>query len=241
MFKKVEMLNKKEHLGLKLDKIDSLEFTKELKFAPLGLSEISKVATRLPVLISGKDRKEFVVLMSVLDNDNYFVDWKPGHATHIPAFIRSYPFVMVDAKEENDDSKQFRAVALDIESPYVGEDKAINIFESENVPTKEAKHKMQIVQDLDLDRQNAHMLMMELEKNDLLDERSFDIKLKDGKSKKIVKDFWVVNKEKLYNLDDETISKWAKRGWIYIIESHIESINQIQVLLSKAADSKKED
>ena len=71
----------------------------------------------------------------------------------------------------------------------------------------------------------------ELKKHNLLIKRSFDIKVKENESKTILSDFYVDDKEKLYKLDDKLLVNWAKKGWLHIIEAHIESIENITKLL----------
>lgn len=232
MFKKVEMLSKVDHLDLMIDEIKDFSFAKELRYAPLGLSEITKVSSRLPVLISGGEDNQFVGLMAVGSGSNYFIDWKPGHATYVPMFLRGYPFLMIDAKEEGND-KKLRAIGVDVESDYVGKSKAHKIFEKENLPSDFAQIKLRLIQNLEKDRINASKLLSELKKNNLLDKRSFDVKLENGETKSIISDFFVVNKERLYALSDEMLLDWLKKGWMYILETHINSIPQIEVLLSK--------
>jgi hypothetical protein len=239
MYKKIELLSKELHKDLTIDKLDDFSYTKGLQFASLGLSEITKMSSRLPVLISGGEKQEFVVLMSIVNSDNYFVDWTPGTATYVPALIRAYPFVMVDAKEEGSD-KNFRAIGIDTHSTCIGEDKEFKLFEQDNVPSKYAQQKMQLIQNFDKDRANASKLIQALKQFNLLDKRNFDIKTQDGENKTILSDFYVVNKERLHKLEDAVLADFVRRGWMFAIESHIDSISEIEVLLSRIL-VKKED
>lgn len=232
MYKKVELLSKDLHKNLKISKIENFEFLGTLPFVTLGLSEVTKVASRLPVLITGGEKQDFAALMSVANQKNYYANWKPGTATYIPAALRAYPFVMVDAKEDGS-GKVFRAIAIDRNEQFVADDKDQKIFESENVPSKYAAGKMQLVQNLDKDKNNALKLISALKQFNLLDKRNFDIKLPNGETKTILSDFYVVNRERFYKLEDAILADFTRKGWTNIIESHIDSISQIEVLLSK--------
>ena len=237
MYKNVELLSKEKHKDLKIARLDDFDFLESLPFISLGLSEITKVSMRLPVLITGGDKQEFAALMSIANQKNYYTTWKVGTATYIPAGLRGYPFVMVDAKQEGSD-KDFRAIGLDMNEKFIGKDKDIKIFEGDGVPSKYAQQKMQTVQSLDKDRSNAAKLMQALKQFDLLDKRNFDIKVKDGENKTILSDFFVVNQERLYKLEDAVLADFARRGWLFAVESHINSISQIEVLLSKTLAKK---
>jgi len=237
MYKKIELLSKENHKDLKIEKIENLDFLKNIPFATLGLSEVPKVASRLPVLISGGDKQEFAVIMSIGKLENYYINWKAGTATYIPATIKAYPFLMVDAKEEGSD-KKFRAIALDVDSKFVGDDKKEAIFQKDRTPSKYAASKMQIVQNLDKDKANALKLISALKQFNLLDKRNFDIKINDKETKTILSDFYVVNRERFYKLEDAVLADFTRKGWTNVIESHIDSISNIEVLLSKTLEKK---
>jgi hypothetical protein len=230
MFKKIELLNKKDHQNLSLNKIPKVDFAKDLKIITLGLSEVSKLSSVLPIVISGGDRQEFIAINSLGSKKGYFCENTPLEI-YIPKFLKAYPFIMVDSKEEENTDRKYRAVGLDVESDYVGENKEYKLFKDEQYLGTYAKEKVQYVQQLEKDRLNSKLLLEELKKNNLLDKRSIDVKLEDDMTKTILSDFYVVNKEKLYKLDDKILLKWAKNNWLFYIVSHIESIPNIQYLL----------
>jgi len=230
MFKKVELLSKSEHKDLGFNQVDNFSFAKDIRLVSVGLSEVSKLASLLPIIISGGNEQQFVVFSALSNQDNYF-STNRCKDIYIPMSLRGYPFTMVDAYEENNNDRKFRAVAIDTGSEYVGEDKEHKIFEKEEKLSKFAQSKIQIIQNLEQDRLNAKRLIDELKKYDLLDKRSYEIKLEDGRSKSLLKDFYVVNKEKLLKLEKDILFKWIENGWFYTIESHINSINNINTLL----------
>jgi hypothetical protein len=237
MFKKAELLSKSSHVDLAVDEVKDYKFAKDVKFVSVGLGEISRLASRLPVIISGGDKQEFVVLMSTLGNDNYYATKSDEDPTYIPAMLRAYPFLMVDAKEDGKDST-FRAVAIDSESDYVGKKKESKIFEKEGELSAFGDKRVKFIQNFDQDRLRASEMLDALKEKDLLDKRSFDVKLSEKDTKTIVSDFHVVNKERLLNLDDATLVEWMKKGWISAIEAHISSIVQIQTLIAKSLKKK---
>jgi len=230
MFKKVELLSKSEHKNLGFNQVDNFDFAKEVGLISIGLSEVSRLASLLPIIISGGDEQQFVVFSALSNQDNYF-SINRCKDIYVPMSLRGYPFTMVDAYEENNNDRKFRAVAIDVGSEYIGEDKEYKIFEKDGKLSKFAQSKIQIIQNLEQDRLNAKKLIDELKKYDLLDKRSYEIKLEDGKSKSLLKDFYVVNKDKLLKVEKEILFKWIENGWIYVIESHINSINNINTLL----------
>lgn len=233
MYKKIELLSKEDHLNTKFSKAKDLSFARELRFAPLGLSEIKKMSCDFPVVISGGEEQEFIGIMALGSKDNYLSDKGSDIDRYIPTMMKCYPFLMVSAKQEGEENKTFRGVAIDTGSDLMGEKCEFNIFEEENKLSVEAQQKMQMTQNYDLDRNNMKRLISELKVKDLLDKRDIEIKINDNESKKILSEFYVVNKERLNKLDDETLVKWYKMGWLCTIDAHINSIDNIKLLLKK--------
>lgn len=232
MYKKIELLNKTTHKDLTIDPLEDLEFAKDVRLITLGLSEISQLSSMLPILISGGDNQQFVAF-SALSNQDSFFSTKKCEGIYIPMSLRSYPFIMVDSHEEGNEERMFRAVGLDVQSDLVGEGKTHKLFEEEGKLAEFAARKVQLVQNYDKDKLNSARLINKLKEYDLLDKRSFDIKIEDGSTKTLLSDFYVVNRERLYNLEDAIILEWAKSGWLFVIESHMKSIDKINTLLQQ--------
>ncbi len=233
MFKKIELLSKKDHKNLSIDKIDNYWFAKELRYAPVGLSEIAKLSTKFPLIITGGDEQHFSVLLAIGNNDNYFsIQNRYEDRRFVPAFMRAYPFLMVEANDGKSD-KKFRAVAVDVESLYVGEDKEIKFFSEDEQESELLKRSIGIVQTLDKDRFAADELVKTLNELDLLDKRDVTLKV-ESEAKTILSDFYVVNQERLYSLDDKLLLEWMKKGWIYLLENHMRSMENIDLLLAQS-------
>ena len=231
MYKNIELLSKSNHKDLTFSPLDSLDFAKDVKLVTLGLSEVTKLSSLLPVVISGGEEQHFIVFSGVSNQNSYFSENRCKDI-YIPMLLKSYPFLMIDTYEQGNSERKLRAVALDTQSDFIGADKKYKLFEKENVLSKQAQHKVQMVQNFDKDKINSLKFIAELKKYNLLDKKSFDIKLEDGSTKSILKDFYVVSRERLYQLDDEVILKWAKGGFLHILEAHINSIQNINTLLN---------
>ena len=227
MYKDIELLSKKAPKDLKYDADKSYEFAKDLKLVTIGYNEVKRYSSLLPIIISGGNVQEFTLFCAFPWQENIFYKEK-SKLIDIPLLLRAYPFLMVDAKEEGNEKKKFRAVAID--KTAFGADKSIPLFENDELSSY-TKQKIKLAEELDRNRFGAKLLIDELKKHNLLIKRSFDIKVKENESKTILSDFYVVDKEKLYKLDDKLLVNWAKKGWLHIIEAHIESIENITKLL----------
>jgi hypothetical protein len=232
MYKKLELLSKSKHKNLELDELKDLDFAKNIHLVTLGLSEVSKLSSILPIIITGGEVQQFAVFTALSNQENYFTT-NSCKDIYIPMSLRSYPFTMVDTYEEGKPDKKLRAVALDIENKYIGSKKTHKIFTKDGILGNFTKNKVQTAQNFEQDKFNAQRLISVLKENELLDKRSFEIKMQDGKVKVLLSDFYVVNKEKLFTLEDALLLKWARNGWLFTIESHINSIEQISTLLKQ--------
>ena len=231
MFNKIELLSKTDHQGLYFTTPGDYAYASSLRFAPLALGEIPRIARNLPVMISGGDDQEFVVLMSVSDNANFYSKyWKVGSGIDVPAFINHYPFTMVNAQQEGSD-RVMRAIGVDVESAAISDSGDFLVMGEDGEPSVEVKEKLKRVQRFDQERMASQQLVQELQKHELLDKRSIDVKVAD-ESKTLLKDFLVVNRSRLYDLPESLLVDWMKKGWIFAIESHIESIENVRLLLS---------
>lgn len=239
MYKKIELLSKKDHQGLYYTVPSDFAYAKALRFAPLGITEIAEIACDLPVMISAEARQEFVVLMALSNSENYYSHaWKPNQGQPVPELIRHYPFVMVDAQQEGSD-RNYRAIALDVESDAISTEGTFLIMGEDGQPSDPIKEKLTRLQNFEKQRNAMNVLVTALKKHELLDERSIDIKMGE-ETKTILSKFFVVNRERLYALPDEILAKWARNGWSMAIEAHMRSIKHVQKLLMETVEQSKQ-
>ena len=234
MYKKVELLSKKEHKDLAIDLASSYEFTKDLGIVTIGISEIPKLSSILPIIISGGDIQQFAVISSVANMPSYFSKENISTDSYIPMMIQAYPFIMVDANEEGNKSKKLRAVAIDMDNKYTGIDKIFKIFNEDGSFNSKIKNKIDTVQRLEVDKKNSTSLINSLKKYNLLEKRSIEVKDEKNEKKVVVlKDFYVVNKKKLYEIDNDILTKWSKNGWLFMINSHIHSMDNLRLIFKQ--------
>lgn len=243
MYQSLELLSKESHASGSWSAPSSLDYLKDVNFAPLAISEISDIAKGLPVLISNSDDQEFMCVMSLAGKENILsLGQRP--VKRLPRYLQSYPFAMVNAQkgpeasstseaEEEGGRGTFRAVAIDIASDLVvqNENTANNaFFEEDHSLAKETKQVVARLNRFEQERQASRILIAALKEHDLLDKRSVDVDI-NGEKKTILADFFIVNRQRLYNLPAETLKDWMKKGWIKAIENHIDSIENVGVLL----------
>jgi len=218
MYKNIELLNKKEHNAL----FFKSDYQFNDKLVPITLKEF--VRYNLPIIISGGKRQEFLLITALPWQESLFFK-KDCSILKTPDIYNMYPFTYVNAKNEKDD-KLYKAIAIDKDG--MSENGEIALFENDDL-SKTAKQKINIAKTFFELKEIEQKMIEELKRYELLDKREFDIKIKD-ETKPILKEFYVINRNRLYNLDERILKEWEKRNWLFLIEYHINSINNIENL-----------
>ncbi|MFM8525734.1 MAG: SapC family protein, partial [Cyanobacteriota bacterium] len=92
------------HGNSTLKQITSFEFARELRIAPILISEFRRACLDYPIVfITGEDQVPFpVVVLAVGDQENQYLDDQARwNADYIPAFVRRYPFVFTKSPDDD--------------------------------------------------------------------------------------------------------------------------------------------
>lgn len=225
MYKNIEILDKKKHAKIKFDKIDTLEVAKNIGIVPIGVDEVMDMSTYAPVLISAAEEKEFIACTGISKDVTIYNKTN----IYIPRFIQGYPFLSVNVKNEKGENNTI--IAIDINKNFVGKNKTHTIFNKNEELEKDTAAKIDIIRKLNSQREISRTIIAALEEKRLLLKRDFKIKTAD-EEKTILNEFYIVDREKLMKLDDETLALWARKGWIGVIDAHIKSIGNFQRIFS---------
>ena len=224
MYKNIEILDKEKSKKLKFDNVDTTQIAKNVGLIPLGFSEVWYASHSSVVIISSGEDAEFLAFTGISSEISIF----NKSDVYLPAFIRSYPFLNVQVK---DDKEQLNSViAIDKNSDFVGENKAYNIINEDKSLSKEASIKIELVRELSHQRDVSKKIISELKSKDLLVKKDLRVNI-NNEEKTILKDFYVIDIDKLIKLDDKIISIWARKGWMSIFDAHLKSISNFEKIL----------
>lgn len=224
MYKNIEILDKKKHEKKSFETISAIDVAKASSYIPLGANEVLDMAAFAPVVITSKDG-EFATYTGINSEVNIF----NSQNVYMPTFVKTYPFLNIVVKDKNE--KLNNVIGIDI-SKYVSNNKKNKIFSKDKSLEELAQKKIQAVRDLNIQRDISKKIVLELSKNDLLEKKDFKIIIKD-KEHTLLKEFYVINREKLVKLDDSTLATWARKGWMSLIDAHIKSIANFQKVIQK--------
>lgn len=227
MYKNIEILDKKKFKNMKFDAVSTFEVGKFMGVLPLGFNEVIDMAKYCPVIIMGNDDNlEFVAFGGLSPQVTIFND----ETIYTPMFTRTYPFLNVMLKDKKNN---LRSVIGFDKGDACGTKKENKIFGADGNLEKLASQKIEMVRELNRQRIIAKQIVLELKKYELLLEKDFKVTMGD-KEKVVLNKFYVVNRAKLINLDDEILALWAKKGWITLFDMHIKSLANFQKVIASA-------
>jgi len=224
MYKNIEVLNKEKFKAMKFADIKANEVAKNIGIIPLGFTEVIDMSAYAPVIIMGKEEAEFVAFTGISKEVNIF----RNNNVYIPTFPKTYPFLNTNVQDQNGNLKS--VVSID-NGKSVSKKKKFFIFNKDGELQEKTADKIKLLKELTRQREVSKNIIKELKSHDLLIEKDFKVKYKDGE-KVLLESFYVINRDALIKLSDEILSKWAKKGWMSIIDCHINSLKRFEKVLA---------
>jgi putative transposase len=223
MFEKIEVLDKTKHKNRCFDEVSYQEIARHVGSIPLGFGEVLEMAPFCPIIISGKEEHlEFIAFSGLNQNISIYLEDIP----YIPEYVKTYPFlnaVLIDKKGKRKD------VIGIVQSEFVGKENQHSIFEKGEL-TPLAQEKIDAIRQLNTKRDISKRIVKELQKYDLLEKRDFKVGYEE-EIKVVLDQFYIVNREKLFQLPVDILVLWAKKGWITLIDIHLKSLNNFQKVI----------
>ena len=236
MFKKLVVLDKEKHKTLKLSPLEDLKFAQDMGSIPVLVNEVAQVGEVFPVVFTTEETPALVALTS-LGGQNLAINSEGKYITnYIPAYLRKYPFSLANS-ENNPEQK---VVVIDEEASVFSKTKGKQLFTKDGEQSKTLEGAMKFLTEFEKQAQNTMAIVKAIVDSDILEPR--EISIGEGEEKKVlVKGFQVVNREKLNNLDDETLAQWVRKGIIGFIDAHLKSLSKIEVLFKLASQNQQQE
>lgn len=213
LYTSLVLINSDAHAGLKLKQPKDYSFAKSAASIVLAAAEFAEAAAHYPIVFgrSGDDLVAYVVTGHTAGH-NLYLDindaWRSD--TYIPAYIRRYPFLLMETKEDNKLS-----LLADLESGLLTEDKGEPLYANDQ-PTDTAQKALQFCLNYHQEILRSANLFKQIDDAGLLIERNADVTLPDSKQARI-SGFHVVDEEKLRDLDDDTFLELRRSGALTLI------------------------
>jgi hypothetical protein len=198
---------------------------------PLVASDFAAASHSYPIVFT---TGEIVPVALVgLERTNLFVEegrWAEG--AYVPAYIRRYPFLMIEAAD-----KSGFALAVDAASELITKEESdaagagAPLFEDAQ-PSQASLRALEFCRAFTQDHERTKAFCKALTEERLLVDRRADAVLPTGR-KLGVSGFQVVDPQHFAELPEAKILTWHRNGWLGLIHFHLASLEHFTDLLSR--------
>ncbi|MEM1162132.1 MAG: SapC family protein [Pseudomonadota bacterium] len=229
-YEKVVPISAERHRGWSVAQ-GSFVFAAETNAAPLMCAEFQSAACELPIVF-GKTDAGFspVVIMGIEQNQALTVASDGAWiGTYIPAFLRRYPFVFAEGREEN-------SFTLCLDEGFDGCDsggqrgKALYGSDGdEDEPSDFLREVLEFARNFEIEQRRTIEFGKLLEEQNLMEPMQAGITMPDGQ-KRAVTGFHVVSREKLKAIPEDVLKDYFARDVLELIYYHMGSLRNMEKL-----------
>jgi hypothetical protein len=235
-------LNRAEHKDLRLKAVPNLKFAMNTHSVPLTGAEFGVAARDLLIVFAGDTVAEAgpIALLGLRQSENLYVDaegqWAPN--VYVPAFVRRYPFVLAE-KPAGAQAAEGDGFTVFLDERYEGFNttEGERLFKDDGTDTELLSNAVGFLGEFQQNVTRTRWFMDQLVKHDLLESRNVRLQkaAKDGQEAKSINlnGLFVINEDRLKNLDEKTAHEFAREGvfgWIY---AHLLSLLNIDRLAQR--------
>jgi hypothetical protein len=222
-------VKKEQHQNLKIATQRNLAHVEGQHIVPVNAREFAQAATSFPVVfVQDPDSSRFrsVVMLGLEGGENLFYKDEKWLGLYVPQSIGMAPFGLgLDPEKE-----KTLTTCVDLDSPFVGEDKEEALFDAEGNDTEFFKNVQESLGRLYDNEVASEKFLQEIIDNNLMQELELTMAFANGEKKKLTGIF-TINEKKLQELTDEQVLDFHKRGLFVPIYAMLGSIGQINRLI----------
>jgi hypothetical protein len=223
-----EPVRAENHAGMSIRPEFDFSFAAHINTVPVTVPEFMMIGRHYPIMFLGP---ELVPTAALGFNPqlNLFVnaagEWAMGQ--YVPAYVRRYPFILLGAE-----GNEFLHLGIDgvAASAKPG---ARALFENAE-QTETTKKAVELCEQF----HQAYMFTREFSKALLdagvIEERALEIETSPGQKTQLGS-FQRVSEDKFRQLPDATVLEWFKKGYLYAVYFHLQSMNNWELLMARNA------
>ena len=227
-YQSVVPLNAAQHGAKKIRPAPDFKFAEGANSIILSAIELPYAAKFYPIVFgeSANGEVSAFAVTGHTNGSNLFVseDGKWRENCYIPAYVRRYPFVLI-----NDTEQGSLTLAMDTESGMITEDEGQPLYEDAK-PTQVAQNALNFCLSYHQDLGRSREIFRQIADTGILEGGTADVQLPD-KSRRKITGFQIVNEKKLQALDDDTFLTLRKSGALNLIYCQLWSMKVWDELL----------
>ncbi|WP_456399487.1 SapC family protein [Persephonella sp.] len=225
LYKEIEIINSDTHKDLKISTLKDFSRFKKLNSCIVLGGEFPEVSKFYPIVFIQTGGEEITPVVVLGFDENFFIDdkgnWTEGH--YIPAFVRRYPFILVEEKGEKDGERKL-FVAVDKSYEGYNDENGERLFNEDGSNSEYLNRMMDFLRAYDVDYHLTMNFAKKLKDLDLLQTIEATIKTPDNRTF-VMKNLFAVDEQKLRNLKDEDVLDLFRSGFLGWIYAHLISLN----------------
>ena len=240
LYTQLVLLDRQKHRTTRVRHTTDRKAAAGLNAVFCAAAEFAEACKAFPLLfIPGSDQDERgqpvispVCLLGLEAGENLFVDDGRWTAAYEPAFLRRYPFALVDARQDGS-AAEAQAVAVDAGFDGLAEDgDGDRLFGDDGEPALYLQHVLQFLNDYEAAVRVTRPIGAHLQSLGLLKEMRASGKLTNGEPF-AVEGFLVVDEEKLRALPDEVVLSMHRGGLLALVHAHLVSLSNLSRLVER--------
>jgi hypothetical protein len=238
-YQKPIALNREAHKTLKIRSVPSFSYAAGINSVPLTCNEFAAAARQIPIVFvaDANNTPSPVALLGLRRDENLYVEedgrWS---GSYIPAFIRRYPFVLIEGNTPNE-----LTVGIDAAFPGFNTEVGEPMFGEDGSEGPGLKRAIEFLNAYRIDAQRTQEFMAQLQRLDLLIPRAITVQQKDG-PKFNVEGFMVVDEPRLAKLEDKdagALLRGSHLAWIYMHLLSMHNLADLSTRLEPRAAARK--
>lgn len=198
-----------------------VEFAAKTHFVPLAAIELYEAGRDYPIVFTGDENPVPIAVLGLRPDENLFIgaDGRWAQGTYVPMFVRRYPFILSRATPQSTDY----AVCIDESFDGLSETEGTPLFDQEGKESELVGRVVGFLQEALTETERTRRFVERLKQLDLLTVQSMQVRDAAGRTY-AMRDFRVVDENKLKALDDGVIGELHRSGYLGCIYAHLVSL-----------------
>ncbi|HJQ61152.1 MAG TPA: SapC family protein [Vineibacter sp.] len=200
---------------------------------PVSGAEFALAHRHYPIVFSGAQTPFPVAVLGLRPDENLFVSaaggWQPQ--TYIPAYVRRYPFVFIEAPDDK------LILAIDEGGENLTDQGKLGLFDAGGKPTDLVKSALQFCSAYQANHKATFEFVEALRGQDLLVDNQAQATIA-GTERLALAGFKVIDEGRFNKLPGATLLAWRDKGWLAWIYAHLLSAGSWNALAGMAAERK---
>ena len=225
MSKNIKLLNPKEHSFYRYTPAKDFYYAKNMNLIPITFSEIKYLCCEYPIVIIIKDEKPALMLLTGLEKNGAIDDKGIWKGTYIPSFLKRYPFTLVQTGED-----ESLHIGFDLESGLFSSPEGYPLFNQDGTPAEILENVKTLLTVFQNEHQLTENILLKMHEKELLQPTHFTLK-KEGEEEQKIGGFFMVDKAKLFEQENDFLGEAVKNGWMEMIELHLFSLSNVSNII----------